>query len=146
MLFRSLLIYRNESLILLFEYIQAETVENQNYLPWLNKTSLVDASHTVRELVPLQNYISDNQEFLEGYINEAKPYHANIQDYINGYTAADTASASVVDFDVPYPGLTANTPISAISPTDITLETAYNTTYTAWFNNYQSQKIGRAHV
>ena len=48
--------YRNKSLILLFEYIQAESDESQNYLPWLNKTSLVDVTHTIRELKPIQNF------------------------------------------------------------------------------------------
>jgi hypothetical protein len=31
-----LLIYRNQSLILLFQYIQSESVSSQNYLTWLN--------------------------------------------------------------------------------------------------------------
>ena len=52
----NLIQYRNKSLILLFEYIQSEADESQNYLPWLNKTSLVDVSHTIRELKPIQNY------------------------------------------------------------------------------------------
>ena len=63
----------------MFEYIQTETIESQNYLSWLNKTSLVDVSHTIRELIPYQNYKSDNQVFLSGYINEVKPYHTKIR-------------------------------------------------------------------
>ena len=55
-------IYRNKSLILLFEYIQSETIENQNYLPWLNKTSLIDVAHTIRELRPIEVFKSDNQD------------------------------------------------------------------------------------
>jgi hypothetical protein len=58
--------FRNTSLILLFEYIQSETDESQNFLPWLNKTSLVDVSHTIRELKPIENFQSDNQNFLSG--------------------------------------------------------------------------------
>ena len=39
-----LLTFRNKSLILLFEYIQTETTESQNFLPWLNKTSAILAT------------------------------------------------------------------------------------------------------
>ena len=96
-----LLIHRNKSLILMFEYIQEETTENQNYLPWLNKTSLIDVSHTIRELKPLQNFISDNQEFLSGYVNETKPYHVVIKEFLFDYTGGDVYPGTITDFDVP---------------------------------------------
>lgn len=93
--------FRNKSLIILFEYIQSETDESQNYLPWLNKTSLVDVSHVIRELKPIQNYQQDNQEFLSGYINEAKPYHVVIKDFLFKYTGIDTYAGNITDFDLP---------------------------------------------
>mgnify|MGYP003315585943 FL=1 len=93
--------FRNKSLIILFEYIQSETDESQNYLPWLNKTSLVDVSHVIRELKPIQNYQQDNQEFLSGYINEAKPYHVVIKDFLFKYTGKDTYEGNITDFDLP---------------------------------------------
>ena len=96
-----LLIYRNKSLILLFEYIQLETVENQNYLPWLNKTSLVDVTHKIRELKPIQNFKSDNQEFLSGYVNEVKPYHVVIKEFLFQYTGTDVYQGNLTDFDLP---------------------------------------------
>ena len=96
-----LLIYRNASLILLFEYIQSETSESQNFLPWLNKTSLLNVSHTVRELYPYETYRTDDQIFLEGYINEAKPYHVVITDFLFEYTGNDYFQGDVTDFDVP---------------------------------------------
>ena len=96
-----LLIYRNKSLILLFEYIQEETDENQNYLPWLNKTSLVDVAHKVRELKPLQNFVSDNELFLEGYVNETKPYHVVIKEFLFDYTGGDVYPGTLTDFDLP---------------------------------------------
>ena len=85
----------------MFEYIQSETDESQNYLPWLNKTSLVDVSHVIRELKPIQNYQQDNQEFLSGYINEAKPYHVVIKDFLFKYTGIDTYQGNITDFDLP---------------------------------------------
>lgn len=96
-----LLIYRNKSLILLFEYIVSETDENQNYLPWLNKTSLVDVGHTIRELLPLENFQSDNQEFLSGYVNEAKPYHVVVKEFLFNYTGNDIYQGNMTDFDLP---------------------------------------------
>ena len=93
--------YRNKSLILLFEYIQSETDESQNFLPWLNKTSLVDVSHTIRELKPIQNFQSDNQTFLSGYLNEVKPYHVVIKDFLFNYTGEDIYRGTISDFDLP---------------------------------------------
>jgi len=96
-----LLIYRNQSLILLFKYIQSETSENQNYLPWLNKTSFIDVSHTIRELRPIEVYQEDNQNFLFGYINEVKPYHVLIKEFLLKYTKTEMFSGNLTDFDLP---------------------------------------------
>ena len=96
-----LVIHRNKSLILLFDYIQSETVESQNYLPWLNKTSLIDVSHKIRDLIPIQVYKSDNETFLEGYINETKPYHVVIKDFLFTYPGIDTYDGNITDFDLP---------------------------------------------
>jgi hypothetical protein len=96
-----LAIYRNKSLILLFEYIQSESIENENYLPWLNKTSFVDVSHTIRELRPIEVYQNDNQEFLAGYLNEAKPYHVVIKEFVFKYTGIDVYEGDITDFDLP---------------------------------------------
>jgi len=96
-----LLIFRNKSLILLFEYIQSETIESQNYLTWLNKTSFLDVSHTIRELVPIEVFRSDNQLFLEGYLNEIKPYHVVIKEFLFKYTRTDVFEGDITDFDLP---------------------------------------------
>lgn len=96
-----LLIHRNKSLILLFEYSQAETIESQNFLPWLNKTSLVDVSHTIRELRPIEVYQSDNEVFLESYLNEAKPYHVLIKEFVFKYTGSEIYEGDITDFDLP---------------------------------------------
>jgi hypothetical protein len=96
-----LAIHRNKSLILLFEYIQNETTGANNYLPWLNKTSFVDVSHTIRELKPSKVFQSDNNEFLEGYLNEVKPYHVVIKEFLFKYTNLDTFTGVMTDFDLP---------------------------------------------
>lgn len=141
-----LLIYRNKSLILLFEYIQSETIESQNYLPWLNKTSLLDVSHTIRELLPLEVFQSDNQDFLAGYINEIKPYHVVIKEFIFKYTGIDVYEGDITDFDLPAqftpavnafvtPELVYANPDgdNQFLPTDIIWQSPL---YSQWFANY----------
>jgi len=96
-----LLIARNNSLVLMFEYIQSTSLQQQNYLPWLNKTSLIDVKHKIRDLLPYKKYQRDNQEFLEGYLNEIKPYHVYIKEFVYTYTGSDTWFGNVTDFDLP---------------------------------------------
>jgi len=141
-----LLIYRNKSLILLFEFIQSETIESQNYLPWLNKTSFIDVGHTIRELLPLEVFRSDNQDFLAGYVNEVKPYHVVIKEFLFKYTRTDVYAGTITDFDLPAqyntdlqqfitPELVFANPSSANQylPNDPIWQTA---PYSEWFNNY----------
>ena len=141
-----MLIFRNKSLILLFEYIQSETIESQNYLTWLNKTSFLDVSHTIRELLPLQVFRSDNQLFLEGYLNEIKPYHVVIKEFIFKYTRTDIFEGDITDFDLPAqfnseiqqfvtPQLVYANPsgLDQYLPSDPIWQTA---PYSQWYNNY----------
>ena len=97
----SLLEHRNKSLILLFNFIQSENIENNNYMPWLNKTSLVDVNYTVRNLETYEKYREDNQTLLQGYIDEIKPYHVVIKEFSLGYSGLDAYSAGYTDFDLP---------------------------------------------
>jgi len=141
-----LLIFRNKSLILLFEYIQSETIESQNYLTWLNKTSFLDVSHTIRELVPIEVFRSDNQLFLEGYLNEVKPYHVVIKEFLFKYTRTDVFEGDITDFDLPAqwnanigefvsPQLVYNGGDSVYQypPTSSIWD---SNAYTEWYNNY----------
>ena len=141
----NLLLFRNKSLILMFNYIVSETIESQNYLPWLNKTSFIDVAHTIRELLPLEVFQSDNQEFLAGYLNEAKPYHVVIKDFLFKYTGTNVYEGEITDFDLPAqyntqfqqyitPELVYANPssINQYLPTDPIWQTQ---PYINWFNN-----------
>jgi hypothetical protein len=92
-----LAIERNRSLVLMFNYILSEFSAPE----WLVKTSLIDVDHRIRDLVPYQNYIRDNQEFVEDYIQEVKPYHVQIREFNLKYTGFDDFRGDVADFDVP---------------------------------------------
>ena len=147
-----LLIFRNKSLILLFEYIQSESSENQNYLPWLNKTSFLDVSHTIRELRPIEVFQSDNELFLEGYMNEVKPYHVVIKEFLFKYTGIDVYEGDITDFDLPAqynssvqqfitPELVYSNPNgdNQYLPDDPIWQTA---PYSQWFNNHGVSIVG----
>jgi len=92
-----LLIERNQSLVLMFNFIYSEfTAPN-----WLMKTSYVDVDHTLRALLPYQLYQSDNQTFVENYIQEVKPYHTQILNFNLIYDGMDTYAGMLTDYDVP---------------------------------------------
>lgn len=97
----SLLQHRNKSLTLMFEYIQSESVENQNYLPWLTKTSFVDVNYSVRELTANERFQRDNEGLLEGYINEIKPYRVVLKDFYLKYSRTDVYAGDMTDYDLP---------------------------------------------
>lgn len=141
-----LAIERNASLILMFNYIQSESLEQNNYLPWLNKTSLVDVSHKIRSLLPYKKYQRDNQEFLEGYLNEIKPYHVLIKDFVFTYDGIDTYSGTLTDFDLP---AKYNSSTGKFSTPQLVYQTSYTADqytpdnliwteqdYAQWFSNY----------
>ena len=148
-----LLIYRNQSLILLFQYIQSESVSSQNYLTWLNKTSVVDVSHNIRNLLPIENYESDNQDFLSGYLQEALPYHVFIKEFTYVYTGNELWQGNVSDFDLPAqynttiekfvsPQLVYSNPDNVytyLPSSPIWQEPEYN----QWFNNYGVSLTGQ---
>jgi hypothetical protein len=92
-----LAIERNRALVLMFDYVLSESLAPE----WLVKTSLIDVDHRIRDLVPYQNFIRDNQEFVEDYIQEVKPYHVQIREFNLKYAGFDDFRGDVADFDVP---------------------------------------------
>jgi hypothetical protein len=91
------LIERNNLMILMFKFILAE----QGQVEWLNKTSLIDVNHKIRDLNQYSVYRADNQDFLVEYINESKPYHVKIKEFLLRYEGLDLVEGNVYDFDVP---------------------------------------------
>jgi len=64
-----LLIFRNEALMLMFQFIYTEQASPS----WLIKTSYIEVDHVVRGLYPYELYQPDNQTFVEDYLTEVKP-------------------------------------------------------------------------
>lgn len=92
-----LLIYRNELLVLTFNFVLSEFSAPE----WLVKTSLVDVDHRVRGLLPFPNYLKDNQEFVIDYIQEVKPYHVQVREFNLRYDGQDSFAGDITDFDLP---------------------------------------------
>jgi hypothetical protein len=92
-----LLIFRNQCLILLFNFIYTEfTAPN-----WLIKSSFIEVDHNLRALLPYQLYQKDNQTFVVDYLNEIKPYHVQTQTFNLIYDGIDTYGGEIGDFDLP---------------------------------------------
>lgn len=68
---------------------------------WLLKTSLINIKHNVRSLDPIPVYVKQPEEFVAGFINEVKPYHTKIKQYVSSYDKIDNAQFDVTDFDLP---------------------------------------------
>ena len=143
-----LLKYRNELLISVFEYILTE----QTAPEWLIKTSLVDVSHKIRDLEPYQIYRQDNQDFVQDYINEVKPYHVKVKEFNLRYEGQDNFLGTLTDFDVPsYYDTSVNRFVSPVlddneySTITGVLESATPSTdpiwqtlpWSQWFDNYK---------
>ena len=92
---------RNNLLQVIFNYANSEAKELGNYLPWLFKTSLIDVVYSAGSLEKLPKYQKDNQTFLEGYINEVKPYHCVIKDFEFKYSGNVVYQSTTTDFDIP---------------------------------------------
>jgi len=92
-----LLIDRNLGLMLVFDYIYTEIEAPE----WLIKTSLVDVDHKIRALLPFQNYLRDNQDFVLDYIQEVKPYHVQIREFNLTYDGDDIFAGNITDYDLP---------------------------------------------
>ena len=107
-----LLIERNRLMILMFNYVLTE----QESPEWLIKTSLIDVTHRIRELLPYQVYRRDNQDFVLEYINEVKPYHTQIRQFNLQYSGLDDFAGDVTDYDLPAYFDTSLTPSKYISP------------------------------
>jgi len=147
-----LLLERNSSLILMFNYIYSEFTNPS----WLIKTSYVDVNHKIRSLLPYQSYLADNQDFVLDYFQEVKPYHVQVRQFNLIYTGDDNFQGDITDFDLPAYWNTALSSPQFVSPiltpydqaittnSSLASNTAPNaqiwltpSLYSQWFNNYQ---------
>ena len=89
--------HRIELITLMFNYVLSE----QKSTDWLVKTSLIDIQHNLRELKQFDILRRDNQDFLEQYIEEVKPYRTQVKEFNLVYKGDDVYSGDATDFDLP---------------------------------------------
>ena len=73
----------------------------QKSVDWVFKTSLVDVIQKIDGLKQPQIYAKDNQDVYRSYIEEVKPYHTTIREYITDYQGNENWNGYTSDFDLP---------------------------------------------
>jgi len=131
----------NELFFVMINYILTE----QPSVDWVFKTSFISIFHQLRKLNQPPNYIPDNQNYYENYINEVKPYRTSIREYLIDYAGTDEYYGDTTDFDIPATyiniesGTSANayayrSPNGTLSSDGTNLSTLPQ--YNQWYNNH----------
>lgn len=111
-----------------------KVLEEQLYVDWLNKSSFINVTNSLRPLDQRKTYRVGNENFVEDYINEVKPFHTKIREYKLGYTKTETQDGINTDFDLPafYDG-------NSIRNVDVTADVSVMATYPYrfWRDNYK---------
>jgi hypothetical protein len=126
----------NNLFFILLNYILSE----QPAVDWALKTSFISVLHKIRKLEQFPNYIRDNQDYYQDYINEVKPYRTQIRDYLLDYQGDDEAVLGLTDFDLPsvYDRNTRSfRPLSISDARDLAI--IRNSERNAWYKNYAYQ-------
>lgn len=91
----------SQDFVTLFFVFVYYVLDEQKYVDWVFKTSFINVLHKVRGLNRPALYSRENQEYYRQYIEEVKPYHTTIREYILNYQGVDNFNGYVTDFDVP---------------------------------------------
>ena len=77
------------------------TFSEQSNVDWAFKTSFVRAKHNLGSLAQKVTFQNDNLENYEDYVNEVKPYHTKVREYISSYNRVEPTRSLTTDFDLP---------------------------------------------
>jgi len=91
---------KSEYLNLFFSSVRYAHTE-QTYIDWAFKTSFVKAQHNVGKLKQTITYTNDNLANFQDYISEVIPYRTTVREFVSNYTAVDSSSSVITDFDLP---------------------------------------------
>lgn len=120
-------------------------LSEQTSVDYAFKTSLLTVLHKLRNLDQNPGYQKDNQTYLQDYINEVKPYHAKIREYLLNYAKLENNYIGNSDFDLPaYYDTTVNRFRSPSGEFQIDPELlSTQAEYTDWntYHKYQIQSI-----
>ena len=119
-----------------FAMIKYALVEQKN-IDWAFKTSFISATQYIRKLEQFANYIPDNQDFYQDYINEVKPYRTILREFNINYQRDDEFGGDISDFDLaPYWDDNINVYRSPSGEQSYDSDLLNNRVYYDWKNNY----------
>ena len=127
----------NEPNQLMFVLIR-KVFEQQTFVDWAFKTSFINLRGFAEELTPTPEYTTNKINSLLAYVNEVKPYHAKLRQFVDYRRVTESQNVSVQDFDKPPyvdPNLGVRILNEQLVSDEIILRT--NSRYTAWYQNYQ---------
>lgn len=84
-----------------FFMMMQHLLQEQKYVDWLFKSSFIKVEQRQETIKQVVAYQIDNQELLREYINETKPYHTKIREFVLKYDGYESAEADTTDFDLP---------------------------------------------
>lgn len=90
-------IEKNRWFFIMINYLLNE----QKYVDWIFKTSFIKLQQRQRAITQIPTYQKDNQDLVRQYIEETKPFHTKIREFVLKYDRLDPADVGSSDFDVP---------------------------------------------
>jgi hypothetical protein len=91
----------SQDFVKLFFVLINYVLEEQKSVDWVFKTSFINVLHKIRGLTQPEIYYRENQTYYQQYLEEVKPFHTTIKEYVSDYTGSDNYNGYTTDFDVP---------------------------------------------
>lgn len=105
-------VYWNKFFFKAVRYAMSEQI----FLDWAFKTSFIDVKNLAGSLSQRPVYKFQNSQYYEDYLNEVKPYHTKVRNYLVDYEVVEPTQTYTTDFDLP-PYYDRNT--TSFIPTDL---------------------------
>lgn len=84
-----------------FKMLEYALSERKN-VDWAFKTSFLKIEHKNRQAMSQISVLQrDRQDNLRKYIDEVKPYHSKVREFVNTHVSEDLGSEYLTDFDLP---------------------------------------------
>lgn len=128
----------NQILFVMVNHVLAEQV----FVDWVFKTSFINLRGFSDELLATPYYTSNKRESLVAYVNEVKPYHVKIRDFVDTRRALSTWNNQSTDFDKPpYSDPNPGQGTRILNENNVVDQVvlASSNEYKNWYLNYQTQ-------
>jgi hypothetical protein len=127
---------QNELFFSMISYLHTE----QDFVDWCFKTSFMYVQGFNANLIASPIASIDYTADLLSYINEVKPYHVKIRNFISKYGVSDTANVHATDFDKPVYFDSTQGKYRILDETNVAdlAILASDPSYKDWYNNWVS--------